>query len=93
MRPFLRSDATRPGRHRNAGTPVIALSGSVLATAFAAGKGKIGRKMLFNSEGIGGSGDLMHRASLSLVADTGGRIGDVSIPNDANDPVRALFEY
>ena len=49
--------------------------------------------MLFNSEGIGGSGDLMHRASLSLVADTGSRIGDVSIPNDANDSVRTLFEY
>ena len=49
--------------------------------------------MLFNSEGIGGSGDLMHRASFSLVADTGGRIGDVSIPKDANDSVRTLFEY
>ena len=68
----------------------------MLATAFAAGKEKIKREMLFNSEGIGGSGDLMHRARLSLVADTGGRIGDVSILNDANayftknEPVHTL---
>ncbi|MDD9904229.1 MAG: PAS domain-containing protein [Rhodospirillaceae bacterium] len=49
--------------------------------------------MSFNSEGISGNSTVARRGRLSLIADTGGRIGDVSIPNDANESVRTLFEY